>query len=65
MADEETGFEEEPHAKAHQLYLDDRKDLVDAARESARTFDKAVLTFGAAVLGFSIAFLKEVARPAN
>lgn len=30
-------------------------------RESARTFDKAVLTFGSAVFGFSIAFVKDVA----
>ena len=47
--------------KEHQLYLDERKQLVDAARESARTFDKAVLTFGSAVFGFSIAFLKDIA----
>ena len=48
-------------AKKHQQYLDERKELIDAARESARTFDKAVLTFGSAVFGFSIAFLKDVA----
>jgi hypothetical protein len=42
-------------------YLDERKQLIDAARESARTFDKAVLTFGSAVFGFSIAFVKDVA----
>jgi hypothetical protein len=42
-------------------YLKEREGLIDAARESARTFDKAVLTFGAAVFGFSIAFLKDVA----
>src|SRR4051812_5487292 len=40
---------------------EERKLLIDAARESARTFDKAVLTFGSAVFGFSIAFLKDVA----
>jgi hypothetical protein len=45
----------------HALYLEERTQLVDAARESARTFDKAVLTFGSAVFGFSIAFLKDVA----
>jgi hypothetical protein len=43
------------------LYLAERDKLVDAARESARTFDKAVLTFGSAVFGFSIAFLKDIA----
>jgi hypothetical protein len=55
---------EEPHKQAlreHRQYLDERKQLIDAARESARTFDKAVLTFGAAVFGASIAFIKDVA----
>src|ERR1700722_19099032 len=63
MTDEVTESKEEPDAaaNAHQQYLDYRKDLIDAARESARTFDKAVLTFGSAVFGFSIAFLKDVA----
>ncbi len=42
-------------------YLDERRLLIDAARESARTFDKAVLTFGSAVFGFSIAFVKDIA----
>ncbi len=51
--------------KAHQQYLDERKELIDAARESARTFDKAVLTFASVIFGFSIAFLKDVApKPA-
>jgi hypothetical protein len=45
----------------HELYLEERKQLIDAARESARTFDKAVLTFGSVVFGFSIAFLKDIA----
>ncbi len=47
--------------KAHEQYVEERKLLIDAARESARTFDKAVLTFGAAVFGGSIAFIKDVA----
>jgi hypothetical protein len=47
--------------KEYELYLDERKQLIDAARESSRTFDKAVLTFGAAVFGASIAFLKDIA----
>ena len=51
--------------KEHELYLEERKQLIDAARESSRTFDKAVLTFGAAIFGASIAFLKDIApRPA-
>src|ERR1019366_5848099 len=44
-----------------QLYLNEREKLIDAARESARTFDKAVLAFGSAVFGFSIAFVKDLA----
>jgi hypothetical protein len=45
--------------------LDERKELIDAARESARTFDKAVLTFGAGMFAFSMVFLKDIApRPA-
>lgn len=48
----------------HQLYLNERDKLIDAARESARTFDQAVLAFGSVVFGASIAFLKDVApRP--
>jgi hypothetical protein len=45
----------------HAQYMDERKGLIDAAREGARTFDQAVLAFGAAVFGASIAFLKDVA----
>jgi hypothetical protein len=57
MADDELDIAQ----KEHEVYLDERKQLIDAARESARTFDKAVLTFGSAVFGFSIAFLKDIA----
>ena len=54
---------DEPNAQAtaHAHYMEVRKGLIDAARESARTFDKAVLAFGAAVFGASVAFLKDVA----
>jgi hypothetical protein len=45
----------------YRLYLAERGLLIDAARESARTFDKAVLAFGSAVFGFSIAFIKDIA----
>jgi len=51
----------EARPEEHELYLEERKLLIDAARESLRTFDKAVLAFGSAVFGFSIAFLKDVA----
>jgi hypothetical protein len=45
----------------HELYLNERSQLIDAARESARTFDKAVLTFGSVAFGFSIGFIKDIA----
>jgi hypothetical protein len=57
MANDELDHAQKEHAE----YLEERKQLIDAARESSRTFDKAVLTFGSAVLGFSIAFLKDIA----
>jgi hypothetical protein len=47
--------------KEYDRYLDERKLLIDAARESARTFDQAVLAFGSAIFAASIAFLKDVA----
>jgi hypothetical protein len=50
--------------KDHAQYMEERKGLIDAARESARTFDQAVLAFGSAVFGASIAFLKDVAPKA-
>jgi hypothetical protein len=49
----------------YKLYLAERERLIDAGRESARTFDQAVLAFGSIVFGFSIAFLKDIApKPA-
>lgn len=62
MADEEP----DDGQKEYELYLEERERLIDAARESARTFDKAVLAFGSVVFGFSIAFLKDIApKPAQ
>lgn len=55
---------EEPDDEAtreYNRYIDERKLLIDAARESARTFDQAVLAFGSAIFAASIAFLKDVA----
>ena len=48
-------------SKVHAQFMSERDALIDAARESARTFDQAVLAFGSAVFGASIAFLKDVA----
>ena len=42
-------------------HMAERSELIDAARESLRTFDKAVLAFGSAVFGASVAFVKDVA----
>jgi hypothetical protein len=57
MTDEE--FEQK--RKEHEQHMEERKGLIDASRESLRTFDQAVLAFGAAVFGASVAFLKDVA----
>jgi hypothetical protein len=52
--------------KLYDVLLDERKLLIDTARESARTFDKAVLAFGSVAFGFSIAFIKDIApKPAS
>jgi hypothetical protein len=54
----------DPAVEEYRLFLDERKLLIDAARESARSFAQAALAFGAAVFGASIAFIKDVApRP--
>lgn len=57
MDNEPGGYEE----KLHALMVEERKTLIESARESARTFDQAVLAFGSAVFGASVAFLKDVA----
>lgn len=56
MADQIT-YTSEQHAQ----HMDERKLLIEASRESSRTFDKAMLTFGSAIFGFSVAFIKDVA----
>ncbi|TSA17857.1 hypothetical protein D4R75_11960 [bacterium] len=48
----------------HQMYLDERKLLIEALRESSQSFDKAMVTLASGSFGFTIAFLKDVApRP--
>jgi hypothetical protein len=44
----------------YQLYWDERKVLIDALREGARTFDKAILTFTSGAFAVSIAFVKNI-----
>jgi hypothetical protein len=45
----------------YDVYLEERKLLIDAEREGARTLDKAVLTLSAGALALSITFLEKVA----
>jgi hypothetical protein len=52
---------EEYSAEDYAAYMQERKTLIEAARESAKTFDQAVLAFGSAIFGASVAFLKDVA----
>jgi hypothetical protein len=50
--------------KKYNQFMDERKGYIDAARESARSFDQAALAFGSAVFAASVAFIKDVApRP--
>jgi len=43
----------------YQVYLSERKALVDAALEQSRFFDKAILTLAAGVFGLSITFIRQ------
>jgi len=45
----------------YQVYLDERKMLIYAERETAQQFDKAVLTLAAGALALSITFIKHIA----
>ena len=44
----------------YQQYLDERKLLIDAEAEGARSFDKAIMTLSAGALGLSLTFIKEI-----
>lgn len=44
----------------YDVYLEERKLLIDAEREGARTLDKAILTLAAGALALSITFLEKV-----
>ena len=45
----------------YQLYLAERKSLIEAEREGAQAFDRAILTLAAGAFGLSLAFLKQIA----
>jgi hypothetical protein len=49
---------EQPEYDQHMV---ERDKLIDAARESLKTFDQAILAFGSAVFAASVAFIKDVA----
>ena len=48
-------------ADEYQVYLDERKQLIDAERNTAQQFDKAILTLASGALGLSITFIKQIA----
>ena len=45
----------------YNVYLEERKLLIDAEREGSRSFDKAILTLAAGALGLSITFVDKIA----
>lgn len=45
----------------YNVYLEERKLLIDAEREGSRSFDKAVLTLAAGALGLSVTFVDKIA----
>lgn len=49
------------NGEKRKTYLDERKLLVDAERESARSFDKAMLTLSSGALALSITFIRQIA----
>jgi hypothetical protein len=53
---------DEDVAKGYNQYIDERKLLIGAAREGARTFDKAILTLASGSFGLSIGFLKDIVQ---
>lgn len=45
----------------YQAYLEERKILIDAERDTAQQFDKAILTLAAGALALSITFINQIA----
>jgi len=46
----------------YKLKLDERKMLIDCAREGSNTFDKAILTLTSGAFGLSFIFLKDIVQ---
>jgi hypothetical protein len=57
MEEKDTNFKKDLE---YQVYLDERKLLIDAERESSRSLDKAILTLAAGALGLSLTFLRQI-----
>ena len=45
----------------YEVYIEERKLLVDAEREGSRLFDKAILTLTAGAFGLSLTFIRQMA----
>lgn len=45
----------------YEVYLDERRTLIEAEQKGAQQFDKAILTLGAGALAISLTFIKNIA----
>ncbi len=44
----------------YKVYLEERKLLVDAVREGARSFDKTILALASGAFGLSLTFIRQM-----
>ena len=44
----------------YKVYLEERKSLVDAVREGARSFDKTILVLSSGAFGLSLTFIRQI-----
>jgi len=44
----------------YKVYLEERKSLVDAVREGARSFDKTILALASGAFGLSLTFIRQI-----
>ena len=49
----------------YQVYIDERKALVDGEQSSAENFDKNIITLAAGALGISLIFIEKIAPDPN
>jgi magnesium-transporting ATPase (P-type) len=52
---------EQNKQEEYKVYLEERKQLIEAERETAQQFDKAILTLAAGALALSITFINQIA----